>query len=206
MLRGAVVAIVAAGLLIPGVPLRALHLYAADYLTSFLMFAGLLLLALIPRAIRADAGIAARKVLAGVALGLIAAMALGAALNWQIFDFWPNAPRWWRFAPLVLACWPYFAAEELALGPLRRSTGNFGRWGVFLGLRVELFLALALGYFGFRSGQFLPLLLAPALLILSIAQRFGGDALRRRTGSAAAAATFDAILAAWFLATVFPLQ
>ncbi len=205
LLRGLVVAIVAAGLLIPGVPLRALHLYGADYLTSFLIFAGLLLFALLPRAIRGDAGIGTGNVMAGGALGLLFAMALGAALNWQVFDFWPNAPRWWRFALLVLACWPYFVAEELALGP-PRNTGNFGRWGVFLGLRIELFLALALGYFGFRSGQFLPLLLAPALLILSIAQRFGGDALRRRTGSAAAVATFDAILAAWFLATVFPLQ
>jgi uncharacterized membrane protein HdeD (DUF308 family) len=93
----------------------------------------------------------------------------------------------------------------LALGPLRVSNRS-RRWGIFLGLRLELFFALALGYYGFGSGEFLPLLIAPALLILSVAQRLGGDALRRRTGSAAAAATFDAILAAWFLATVFPLR
>jgi pimeloyl-ACP methyl ester carboxylesterase len=205
LLRGGVAAVVAAGILMLGVPLHALRLYAADYLASFVVFAGLLLLALLPRAMRADAGIQSRPVLAAIVFGLVAAMAVGAALNWQVFDLWPNAPRWWRFVPLALACWPYFAAEELALGPLRVSNRS-RRWGIFLGLRLELFFALALGYYGFGSGEFLPLLIAPALLILSVAQRLGGDALRRRTGSAAAAATFDAILAAWFLATVFPLR
>jgi hypothetical protein len=48
-------------------------------------------------------------------------------------------------------------------------------------------------------------LLAVFLALFSIAQRLGADALRKRTGSAAAAILFSAILVAWFVAAVFPL-
>ena len=40
----------------------------------------------------------------------------------------------------------------------------------------------------------------------SFAQRLATDAVRLRTGSAAAAAVFGAILASWFVAAVFPLN
>jgi hypothetical protein len=49
------------------------------------------------------------------------------------------------------------------------------------------------------------LLLVDYLAAFSVAQRLGGDSVHRRTGSATAAATFDAILACWFIAAVFPL-
>ena len=49
------------------------------------------------------------------------------------------------------------------------------------------------------------ILLAPYFAAVSLGQRLGADSLRRRTGSAAAAAIFSAILAAWFMAGVFPL-
>jgi hypothetical protein len=63
-----------------------------------------------------------------------------------------------------------------------------------------------LGYFGFANGVFLPILISPFMLAISIAQREGSDLLRSRGGDAIASATFDAILAAWFFAAVFPLQ
>jgi hypothetical protein len=48
-------------------------------------------------------------------------------------------------------------------------------------------------------------LLAPYFAAVSLGQRLGADSLRRRTGSAAAAAIFSAILAAWFMAAMLPL-
>jgi hypothetical protein len=48
-------------------------------------------------------------------------------------------------------------------------------------------------------------LLAVFLALFSILQRLGADVLRKRTGSIAAAVLFSAILAAWFVAAVFPL-
>jgi hypothetical protein len=41
--------------------------------------------------------------------------------------------------------------------------------------------------------------------VFSILQRVGTDAISRRTDSALGASVFNAILAAWFLAAVFPL-
>jgi hypothetical protein len=73
-------------------------------------------------------------------------------------------------------------------------------------MRLALLAALVLGYFGFHNGEFLPVLISPALGLVSVCQRAASDTLQRRTRSLAAAATLDAILAAWFLAAVFPLR
>ncbi|MGH9859834.1 MAG: hypothetical protein ACRD5F_07410, partial [Candidatus Acidiferrales bacterium] len=65
---------------------------------------------------------------------------------------------------------------------------------------------MILAFLVLRSNQVLIPLLAVYLALFSIAQRLGADAIRRRTGSAAAAAVFSAILAAWYIAAVFPLR
>jgi len=79
------------------------------------------------------------------------------------------------------------------------------RCAVFLLLRLEIFLACTLAYYELRSGQVLIPLLAVFLALFSILQRLAADAVRKRTGSIAAAIIFSAILAAWFVAAVFPL-
>jgi hypothetical protein len=113
--------------------------------------------------------------------------------------------RWLYFVPLFLANLPYAMAEEIALGPPERSRRAW-RFGTFVALRLVLFLALLAGIFIFSSGQVLMGLLAVYFVTVSVGQRFGADALRRRTGSAAAAAIFSAILVAWFMAAIFPLS
>jgi hypothetical protein len=133
----------------------------------------------------------------------------------MLTDVWLNAPRWWRFAVLIPLLVPYALAEELALGPPAEGwrarspsvlLGAGRRFALFLLLRLVLWLGTALGLFVLLSGEILVVLLAVYLAAFSIAQRLGADALRRRTGSAAAAAVFSAILAAWFIAAVFPIQ
>ena len=105
--------------------------------------------------------------------------------------------------PLVL---PYFVAEEVALGaPPVPWLARAGRFAKFLTLRAILWLAMAFGLFVLGSAQVLVVLLVIYMVAFSIAQRAGMDAVRRRTGSAAAAAVFGAILAAWFIAAVFPI-
>jgi pimeloyl-ACP methyl ester carboxylesterase len=197
-------AITAAVLLIPGVPLRALHLYSADYLASWLSLAGLFWLVLLPAAARNTASFDARALLAAILLALVLLVPSGLWLNWQLTSFWPNAARGWRLALLALVSWPYFAAEETALTAVCPH-GRAKRWLLFLGFRGVLYAALALAYFAFASGEFLPLLMAPGLFCLSVAQRWGSDILRQRASCSLAAASFDAILAAWFFACVFPL-
>jgi len=98
-------------------------------------------------------------------------------------------------------------AEERALGdprPLSRFA-RAGRLALFAVLRSLVWLACLLAWLSGVSGALLPTILGVFLAALSLAQRLGADALRRRTGSALAASCFNAILGAWFLAAVLPL-
>jgi pimeloyl-ACP methyl ester carboxylesterase len=184
------------------------QMYGGDYLAAVLMLVGLLLLVL--RRIWAgqarDLQWDGRAVASAVLLGLATMLAFGAWLNWQVADLWLNGPRWWRFAVLLPLLLPYFLAEEIALGPPPKQwPARAGRFGKFMALRGILWVVMVGSVLVLNSGQVLMALLVVYMAAFSIAQRLGMDAIRLRTGSAAAAAVFGAILAAWFIAAVFPL-
>lgn len=191
------------------------RMYSGDYLGSVLMIVGVLVLMWQARAQHGSAALTtgavplqwnARAVACAAVLGVVTMLAFGAWLNWQITDAWLNAPRWWRFAVLVPLMLPYIAAEEVALGaPPSGWLARTGRLGKCLALRGILWLAMAFGLWVLGSAQVLMALLVIYMVAFSIAQRAGMDAVRRRTGSAAAASVFGAILAAWFIAAVFPI-
>jgi pimeloyl-ACP methyl ester carboxylesterase len=186
-------------------PLRFVHLYSGDYLASLVLIVGALLLALNWNVARESWSSRARPLIAAVLLGFAVILAFGAWLNWQLADMWLNAPRWVRFAELLPVAAIFCYAEEVVLGPVGAGRRRALRLAVFLTLRLELWLACLLAYYAFASGQVLILILVATLAGFSILQRLATDALRVRTGSATAAALFDAILAAWFIAAVFPL-
>ena len=200
-----VCALAAALLLKLFVPLAFLHLYTGDYLASALLIFGVLLLALNRRAVKQSLRVDARSFLAAAALGFAVMLSVGAWLNWQTADLWLNAPRWLRFAALLPIAWIFCFAEEVMLGPVRSGWARAARFALSLALRAELWLACVLTYYALASGQVLILILVASLALFSILQRLAADALRRRTGSATAAALFGAILAAWFIAAIFPL-
>lgn len=200
----AVCALVAVLLLAANVPLRFLHLYAGDYLASLLLISGVLLLLLNHRYMRANFSLDAKALLAASALGLATILGVGAWSNWQLGDLWMNAPRWARFVALLPVGFVFCFAEEVVLGPVRPGRRGFWRFAVFLAMRTELFLALLLAYYELNSGQALLGVLVTGLAIFSMLQRLSTDLLRSRSGATAAAA-FGAILAAWFIAAVFPL-
>ncbi len=203
--EGAVCALAAALILALFVPLKFLHIYAGDYLASLLLIAGALLLALNWKSAKECWPPGARPLIAAAVLGFATFVAFGAWLNWQLTDMWMNAPRWLRFAALVPVAWIFCFAEEVVLGPVGKGWARALRLATSLALRAELWLACLLTYYALGSGQVLILILVTALALFSILQRVATDALRLRTGSAGAAALFDAILAAWFIAAVFPL-
>lgn len=201
----ALATIISVALLLLGVPLRILHLYSADYLASFLSLAGLILIALLPQRARAAFRFDAKHVLAAIILAVTIACAAALWTNWQFADLWPTARRALLILPLAAITWPYFAAEETAIGPAgARSTAN--RWLIFAAMRFILLAAMVLGFYGFANGEFLPVLMAPALALVSLGQRAASELLQRRAPSLAGAATLDAILTAWFLAAVFPIR
>lgn len=204
-LRGVLAALFSVALLLPGVPLRVLHLYSADYLASYLSLAGLILIALLPRSARAAFRFNGKHVVAALLLAISIACAAALWTNWQFADLWPTARRALMILPLAAITWPYFAAEETAIGPIgARSTSQ--RWIIFVAMRIILLAALVLGFYGFANGEFLPVLMSPALALVSVGQRAASELLQRRAPALAGAATLDAILAAWFLAAVFPIR
>lgn len=207
--EGAACSLGAAALLKLGTPLKFLRLYDGDYLMSLLLIIGMLLLALNWRYARQEFTLAlhsqVRPLIAAALLGFATFLGVSAWFNWQITDLSLNAPRWLRFAELLpLAC-VFCFVEEILLGPLPTGWKRAARYSVALLMRLEFWAACALAYYTLGNGQVLLLLLVVYLAAFSIFQRLGADALRRRTGSAAAPALFNAILAAWFIAAVFPL-
>ena len=192
-------------LLTLGIPLRFLHIYSADYLLSLLLIVGIVLLVFNRKRIQENWPPRVSNAILGTVFGFAIFLAVGAWLNWQLDDGWLNAPRWLRFAAILPVTIIFCAVEEIVLGPVQSGRRRALRFGIFLLLRLEIFLACGLAYYELRSGQVLIPLLAVFLAVFSIAQRLGADALRRRTGSVAAAILFSAILAAYFVAAVFPL-
>lgn len=207
LLLAEVAACALAGVLIQaiGVPLKFLHLYTGDYLASLLLIVGVLLIALNGKEAKNALPPDARRFLAAAALGFATILVFGGWLNWQLTDMWLNAPRWLRFTGLLPVTFIFCFAEEVTLGPVASGWRRAERFGVFILLRLELWLACALTFYTIASGQVLILLLFIFLALFSILQRLATDALRLRTGSPAAAALFGAILVAWFIAAVFPL-
>jgi pimeloyl-ACP methyl ester carboxylesterase len=203
--EGAALALVSGYLLGIVVPLKFMHMYSGDYLVSLLAIFAILLLAMNRKAAKESWSWNARPWLVAAILGFAVILAIGAWLNWRVSDLWLNEARWLRFVAVLPLAFLFAFAEETILGPVPQGRQRVVRYAVALLLRLELWLACVLGFYTLASGQFLIGLLVTALAAFSILHRLGTDALRRRTGSASAAALFNAILAAWFIAAVFPL-
>jgi pimeloyl-ACP methyl ester carboxylesterase len=205
LLEGIICALVGVLILILFVPLKFLHLYSGDYLASLLLIYGALMLILNRANARAAFSLDVATKIAAALLGIGTILAVGAWLNWQLTDGWLNAPRWLRFCALAPVLWIFAYAEEVVLGAVNSGRRRAVRFVLAMALRLEIWLVCVSACYELVSGQVLILLLVTALAVFSILQRLGTDALRRRTGSAPAAALFGAILGAWLIASVFPL-
>jgi pimeloyl-ACP methyl ester carboxylesterase len=191
-----------------------------SYLTTCLLISGVALFFLV---VRRDTAFVwtARGVFAAVVLALIFGVAakgwlagsfadMESSVSWHVWlettarSFLLTTPRWLRLAPAAIAVFPYFLAEETALGP-RLPGANWRRFALFVALRFELWAAMIFAYFLTMNGEVLIGLLLPSFMLVSVLQHYGSEVIRRRTGSPAAAAIFGAIIAAWFIVSVFPL-
>jgi len=208
ILEWAVAAFISVCVMTIAVPLHPIvRLYSGEYIASLLLLVALILFLFHWKQFRSAANFDARSIGSGLVLGFATLLAFGAWLTLQLFDAWLNGPRWWRFAVMLPLLLPYFFAEEAALGPLPHPrTARAKRFGFFVVLRLILWLACGFAFLATRNDQtIIVILLTIPLAAFSVLQRLGADALLRRTGSIPAAALFDAILVAWFLAAVFPL-
>lgn len=203
--EGAAGALVSVLILSLGVPLRFFHLYAGDYLASLVLIDGLFLVALNWKATKESWSPRVRPMFASALVAFASFLAAGWWLNWQLADMWMNAPRWLRFAELLPIAGIFCFAEEVVLGAVTEGKPRALRYFISLVLRLELWLACLLAYYRLANAEVLILILFFALAGFSALERLATDALRARTGSAIGAALFGAILAAWFIAAIFPL-
>jgi pimeloyl-ACP methyl ester carboxylesterase len=203
--EGAICSVFGVLILSQGMPLKFLHMYTGSYLASFLFLIGVLFISLNWKDALESLSPNFRRGVATALLGFVTILAIGAWLDWHLSDAWLNGPRWLRFAGLFPFLWVYSYGEEVMLGPVRIGWRRAARYLVFLVLRLELWAACAVAAYRIPNGQLILVVLFMFLAQFSILQRLATDALRLRTGSAPAAATFGAILACWFIASVFPL-
>jgi pimeloyl-ACP methyl ester carboxylesterase len=209
----AVVALGTVGLLSYGNPLRVLHLFEGDYLTSFLLVLGVVLLALHWKSLRNL--LAARPsdsppgrplyvtLLVTTFAALLLYLLVAAWIDLSFSEAWLTMSRWVRFTPMLVAMLAYHAAEELLLGPATAANG-FPRLLTVLSFRLVAWGALVTGVFFLHSGEVLLVLLAPSFAMFCVLQSWGMKVVREVTASAAAAALFGAILLTGFCLVVFP--
>jgi hypothetical protein len=178
--------------------------FQGDYLVSFLLLLGMLLLLLHWRALREQLS---RKPsgLLGAAIGAITLFVLFSAwFELSLYEAWLTLAKWARFPFLFAALLPYHLAEEVFLGPIAKRSG-WRRLGAGVLLRLVTLMVLAFGVFYLHSGEILLVLLAPYFVLMYVLMRRGIDIVREATGSAAAAAVFGAILFAGFCLVIFPV-
>jgi pimeloyl-ACP methyl ester carboxylesterase len=185
-------------------PLSFVQLYNGSYFASFLLIAGLTLLLVHYKSVRALIPTKMSLVLLSAVAGLVMHLLVTGWLDTTIAESWLSWARWARFPVVFVAAFAYLLAEELLLGPVtpRRSVT---RMLLALGLRLMAFLILVFGIFVLHSGAILIILLAVYLALLFIFQRLGMDIVRHQTASPIAAAVFGAILLAGFCLVIFPV-
>jgi pimeloyl-ACP methyl ester carboxylesterase len=186
------------------IPLKAIRLFQGDYLASFLLLFGALLVALHWSSVRMALASSSGHVLAAGFAGVVLLLLGTAWFDLTFYEAWLTAAKWARFPFLLAVLLPYHTAEETLLGPVR--PGKRGRrLALALTLRLITWAAMTGGVLLLHNGEILIGLLAGYLALFNVAQRSGMDIVREKSGSAAAAALFGAILLAGFCLVIFPL-
>jgi pimeloyl-ACP methyl ester carboxylesterase len=185
------------------IPLRVLGLFEGDYLASFFLLAGAILMLLHPKlALKTFA--AKPGALSGAALGgLILHLLVTGWFDLTMTSSWLTVQRWERFPLFFLAAFVFLYALEILLGPVREPRK---RLAIDYLAILAAWLVLVFGTFVLHSGQILVLLLMPYFALFFLFSRLGARLVRRRTASATAAAVFGAILLAGFCLVLFPLS
>jgi pimeloyl-ACP methyl ester carboxylesterase len=209
----AIIALGTVGILSYWNPLRVLHLFEGDYLASFLLVLGAVLLILHGNRLRGlfSTGASDSQSARPLYLTLLAAAFVAFLLHFLVTawidltfsEAWVTAARWARFAPLFITVLPYHIAEEFLLGAVVPGKGSRRLFTALL-LRLTAWGAIVAGIFVLHSGEVLLVLLAAYFGLFCLLQRWGMNVVREVTASPAATALFGAILLAGFCLVVFP--
>jgi pimeloyl-ACP methyl ester carboxylesterase len=187
-----------------GNPLSLVRVYNGSYLASFALIAGIVVLLLHQRSVRAEFPTKISTLLLALLAGLLLHLLVTGWLDTTFSESWLSWARWVRVPIFFVAALAFLLGEELLLGPVGMRRGA-PRLCLALSLRLIAFIALVFGIFVLHSGAILIILLAVYLTLFFVFQRLGMDIVRQQTGSAIAAALFGAILLAGFCLVIFPV-
>src|SRR5882762_2726412 len=186
------------------IPLKAIGLFEGDYLASFLLLLGAVLVVMHWSSVRSALSSFPRHLLTAGFVGVVLLLLATAWLDLTFYEAWLTAAKWARFPFLVLILLPYVMAEETLLGPVE-SGKKWRRLALALSLRLISWGALMAGVLILHNGEILMALLSLYMAVFNLLQRRGMDIVRTETGSATATALFGAILQTGFCLVIFPL-
>jgi hypothetical protein len=185
-------------------PLHGIGIFEGDYLASFFLLSGIILVSLNWKAVRSAGQTKFSTIFGPAFAGMVLLLLITGWFELTNSEAWITSAKWPKFPLLLIATFPYCLGEEMVLG----AASRFQRWirtACGLGLRLVGWLALLAGILALHSGEILILLLAPYIALFYLLQRRGMDIVRERTGSATAAALFGAILLAGLCLVIFPI-
>jgi len=185
------------------IPLRVLRLFEGDYLASFFLLTGAILLLVHPRPALKKLAAKPVVVLSAAAGALILHLLVTGWFDLTVTSAWLTLQRWERFPLFFLAAFVFLYALEILLGPV--SDPRKRLWIDYLAILLA-WLVPVIGTFVLHSGQILLVLLMPYFALFFLFMRLGARLVRRRTASATAAAVFGAILLAGFCLVLFPVS
>jgi len=183
-------------------PWERLGLLGGDYLTGLLCATGLLgLVALRPDWKRSENEL--RALFCSFLAWLILVLGCSPWITTEFVHLDLSSTRLWRLPWISLSVLPFFLLDELVS---RRSLQGLGTARIVmfhLSTRFILAIALLLGFFVLRNGQFLVVLLLPGLLVTSLLCWYLAAWIHRNTGSVAASGLFGALATGWFFSVFF---
>jgi pimeloyl-ACP methyl ester carboxylesterase len=185
------------------IPLRMIRLFEGDYLASFFLLSGVILLLLHPKQALRKLTVKPGVVLSAAAAGLILHMLVTGWFELTVTGAWLTLQRWGRFPLFFLAAFVFLYALEILLGPVVEPRKRLGL--DYLAILLA-WLVMAFGTFVLHTGQILVVLLMPYFALFFLFMRPGARLVRQRTASATAAAVFGAILLAGFSLVLFPVS
>jgi len=195
---------IAVGVLKFWVPLKIIGVFEGDYLASFALLEGAVLLAWNAGALSKAWNLSWRGILAAGIAGVIVVLLFASWFDYSFYEAWLTWPKWARMAPMILAFFPWLLAEEVFLGAYG-TMSRARRVILALAFRSIAWGVIVAALFLLHTGEVLMILLAMYFVLVTLLQRLAMDVVRRETQSAAAAAVFGAILSAGFALAIFPL-
>jgi pimeloyl-ACP methyl ester carboxylesterase len=186
-------------------PLRPLRLFEGDYLASFLLLAGLIIVLLHAKIAQVHFKAKATLLVSAAFAAVVLHLLLTGWMQLTLTGAWLTTERWTRFPLFFIAAFLFLYGFEVALGPVVLGQARRRFW-LGLSLFVVAWMVLILGVTELRSGAILLLLMSPYFAVQFALMEMGAQLVRRASGSATAAAIFGAILWTGFCLVLFPVS